>query len=165
MYSAWIHKSRTYVISPEYSLTDWCWSWNSNTLAMWYKELTHWKILWCWERLKAGEEGDNRGWDGWVLRWLNGHEFEQGSEVGDEQGSLVCCSPWGRKESDMTKRWNWWIQPCCLHILSSQEWILLTCWKKPVVWKWKGQSKHFSCKVFSLHSIWILKPLLRGEYH
>ena len=38
---------------------DWCWSWSSNTLATWGKELTHWKRPWCWERLKAGEEGDD----------------------------------------------------------------------------------------------------------
>ena len=43
---------------------DWCWS--SNTLATWCKKLTHWKRLWCWERMKAGGEGDNRGWDGWM---------------------------------------------------------------------------------------------------
>ena len=45
---------------------DWCWSWNSNTLATWCEELTHWKRPWCWERLKAGREGDDRGWDGWM---------------------------------------------------------------------------------------------------
>ena len=45
---------------------EWCWSWNSNTLATWCKELTHWKRPWCWERLKAGVEGDDRGWDGWM---------------------------------------------------------------------------------------------------
>ena len=45
---------------------DWCWSWNSNTLATRCKELTHWKRPWCWERLRAGGEGDNRGWDGWM---------------------------------------------------------------------------------------------------
>ena len=45
---------------------DWCWSWNSNTLATWREELTLWKRLWCWERLKAGGEGDDRGWDGWM---------------------------------------------------------------------------------------------------
>ena len=43
---------------------DWCWSWSSNTLATWCKELTHWKRPWCWERLEAkGEEGFWR-WDG-----------------------------------------------------------------------------------------------------
>jgi len=45
---------------------DWCWSWNSNTLATWCEELTHWKISWCWGRLRAGGESDNRGWDGWM---------------------------------------------------------------------------------------------------
>ena len=45
---------------------DWCWSWSSNTCATWCKELTHWKRPWCWERLKEGEEGDSRGWDGWI---------------------------------------------------------------------------------------------------
>ena len=45
---------------------DWCWSWSSNTLTTWCKELTHWKRLWFWDRLRAGEEGDDRGWDGWM---------------------------------------------------------------------------------------------------
>ena len=35
---------------------------------------------------------------------LDGHEFEQAPGVGDGQGSLVCCSPWGHKESDRTER-------------------------------------------------------------
>ena len=39
--------------------------------------------------------------------WLNEHEFEQAPGVGDGQGSLACCSPWGCKELDMTKRLNW----------------------------------------------------------
>ena len=39
---------------------------NSNTLATWCEELTHWKRPWCWERLKAGGEGDDREWDGWM---------------------------------------------------------------------------------------------------
>ena len=51
---------------------DWCWSWNSNTLATSCEELTHWKRPWCWEGLGAGGEGDDRGWDGWMAsltRW------------------------------------------------------------------------------------------------
>ena len=42
---------------------------------------------------------------GWHHR-LDGHEFEQASGVGDGPGSLACCSPWGRKESDMTECLN-----------------------------------------------------------
>ena len=86
---------------------DWCWGWSSNILATWCKELTHWKRLWCWKRLKAGGEGDDRGHDmvGWhhQLHW---HEFEQAPGDGEGQGSLVCCSPWGCKESDMIYRLN-----------------------------------------------------------
>ena len=44
---------------------DWCWSWNSSTLATWCEVLTHLKRAWCWERLKA-REGDDRGCDGWM---------------------------------------------------------------------------------------------------
>ena len=49
--------------NPEYSL-EWCWSWRSNILATWCKELTLWKRPWCWERLKAEGEGDKR--NGWL---------------------------------------------------------------------------------------------------
>ena len=42
---------------------------------------------------------------GWHYR-LNGHEFGQALGVGDRQGGLVCCSSWGRKESDMTEQLN-----------------------------------------------------------
>ena len=51
---------------------DWCWSWNSNILATWIEELTHWKRPWCWERLRAGGKVDDKGWDGWMaspIRW------------------------------------------------------------------------------------------------
>ena len=62
---------------------------------------------WCWERLKAGGEGDDRGWDGWWLHQSDGHEFEQALGFGDGQGSLVRCSPRGHKVSDITERLNW----------------------------------------------------------
>ena len=52
--------------SPSIHWKDWCWSWNSNILAPWYKEPTHWKRPWCWERLKAGGKWENRGRDGWM---------------------------------------------------------------------------------------------------
>ena len=44
--------------------------------------------------------------DGWH-HWLDGHEFEQASGVGDGQGILACYCPWGCKESDMTEQLNW----------------------------------------------------------
>ena len=51
---------------------DWCWNWNSNTLAIWCKELTNLKRPWYWERLKVGGEGDGREGDGWMaslIQW------------------------------------------------------------------------------------------------
>ena len=50
---------------------DWCRSWNSNTLATWCEDLTHLYRPWCWEKLKAWGEGEDRGWDGWMasLTW------------------------------------------------------------------------------------------------
>ena len=61
---------------------DWCWSWNPNTLATWCEEMTHYKRPWCWERLKAGGEGDDRAWDGWMASptrctwvWVNSRSW------------------------------------------------------------------------------------------
>ena len=78
-------------------LKDWCWSWSINTLAIWCKELTHWKDAgedWGQEEKGATEVG-------WHHR-LNGLEFEQTPGDNEGQGSLECCSPCGCKESEMT---------------------------------------------------------------
>ena len=55
---------------------------------------------------------------GWHHRHY-GHEFEWTPGVGDGQGSLACCSPWGRKESDRTERLNW-TEWCC-HLTSLSD--------------------------------------------
>ena len=63
----WTARRSTQSILKEISLwKDWCWSWNSNNFATWCEEQTHLKRPWCWERLKVGGEGDDRGWDGWM---------------------------------------------------------------------------------------------------
>ena len=54
---------------------DCCWSWSFNTLATWDEELTLWQRPWCWERLKA--EGDDRGWDGWIVSPSHELKFKQ----------------------------------------------------------------------------------------
>ena len=65
-------------ISPEYSLEELSWRWNSNVLATWCEKLIHWKILRCGARLKARGEGDHNGWDGlmasltqWTWVWAS----------------------------------------------------------------------------------------------
>ena len=74
---------------------DWCWS--SNTLTTWCKELIHWKRPWCWERLKAGGEGDIRGWDGWMA-------------------SLTWAWVWVS-----SKRWSWTGKPLMLQPMESER--------------------------------------------
>ena len=97
--------SRRWVLSVHWK--GWCWSWNSNTLATWCEELTHWKRPWCWERLRAEGEGDHRGWDGWMKLLTRWTWVWVDSRSWWWQGGLVCCSSWCRKESDMTERLNW----------------------------------------------------------
>ena len=55
-----------------------------------------------WRQEKGTTEEEMVGWH----HWLNGHEFEQAPGDGEGQGSLVCCSPWGHKESDTTELLN-----------------------------------------------------------
>ena len=85
---------------------DWRWSWNSNTLDTWCKELTHLKKLWYRERLKAGE-GDDRGWDGWMASltqwtwvWVS-----PGSWWWTERPGVL--QSMGHKESNKTERLHW----------------------------------------------------------
>ena len=89
---------------------DWCWSWNSNTLATWCEELTHWKRSCCWEWLKVGGEGDDRRWDGWMASptqwtwvWVNFGSWWWTGRPGMLQSMELA-------ESDMTKRLIW-IEP------------------------------------------------------
>ena len=67
-------------------------------------------------RRRRGQQGEMVGWH----HRLSGHASEQTLGVGDGQGSLVCCSPWGCKESDMTERLNWlnwcYVADCFIHL-------------------------------------------------
>ena len=103
-------------ISPDYSLEwlIWTWSWNSNTLDPWCEQLTHLKRPWCWERLRAGGEGDNRGWDGWMA------SPTQWTWVWVNSGSW-----WGTGRPGMLQSMRW-------PFLTINQWIIycnLTCFK------------------------------------
>ena len=69
-------------ISPECSLEGLMLKLKPQYFGYQIEELTHWKRPWCWERLKTGEEGDNRGWDGcmasltqWTWVWVNSRSW------------------------------------------------------------------------------------------
>ena len=92
--------------------------WSSNTLATWCEELTYLKRPWCWERLKAGEEADDREWDGWMASLI------QWTRVWVESGS-----------------WWWTGRPGVLQFMGSQrvryDWATeLNCWPSKSVCKY-----------------------------
>ena len=96
-------------IGPEYSLEGLMLKLKLQSI-LWPPDAKNWLIWkdpdagkdWRWEE-KGTTEDETFGWH----HWLSGHEFESALGVGDGQGSLVCCSPWGCKESDTTEWLNW----------------------------------------------------------
>ena len=56
------------------------------------------------QRLKAGGEGDDRGWDDWMASVT---QRTRVGVTGDGQGGLACCSPWDHKELEMTEQQKW----------------------------------------------------------
>ena len=94
-------------ISPGCSLEGLMLKLKLQYLATWCKELTHLKRPWCWERLRVGGEGDDRGWYGlmasptqWTWVWVDSGSWWWTGRPG-------CFGSWGRKESDMTEWLNW----------------------------------------------------------
>ena len=73
-----------------------------------------WAFVAHWSRKeeKGMTEDETVGWH----HWLDGHELEQAPGVGDGQGGLACCSPWGRKELDTIEWLNWTDPERKLHI-------------------------------------------------
>ena len=109
---------------------DWYGSWNSNTLATWCEELTHLKRPWCWERLRAGGEGDDRGWDGCM--------------ASPTQWTWVCVD---------SGSWWWTGRPGVLRFMGSQrvrhDWVTELNW---LLRRLKGEEKNswfYICHTFS----------------
>ena len=113
---------------------DWCWSWNSNTLATWCRELTHWKRPWCWERLRAGEEGDDGGWNGWMV------SLTQWTWFWVDSGS-----------------WWWTGRPGVLRFMGSQR--VGHNWATELNWKYYNTTQWVSV-ITSLDSVYILLSYL-----
>ena len=101
---------------------DWCWSWSSNTLVTSCEELTFWKRPWCWEGLRAGGEGDDRGWDGWMASltrwtwvWVNSESWWWTGRPG-----MLRFMGWQRVGHDWVTELNW------VNIASHKK--ILTVW-------------------------------------
>ena len=98
-------------INPEY-WKDWCWSWSSNTLDTWYKELTHWKKPWCWERLRAVGWQRQRGWQ--RMRWLDGIINSIALSLSKLREIVKDRETWNAAVHEVTKSQTWlsnWIPP------------------------------------------------------
>ena len=122
----------------------------AETPVLWLPDAQNWKRPWCWKGLKAGGEGDDRGWDGLVASltwctwvWIN-------SRDGEGQRTLACCSPAAAAKS---------LQSCptlCDPIEGSPpgspipgilqprtlEWVAISFSN---AWKWKVKVKSLSC--------------------
>ena len=163
---------------------DWCWSWSSSTLATWCEELTHWKRPDAgknWRQEEKGTEDEMVGWH----HWLDGYEFEQAPGAGDGQGSLVCCNPWGVKDSDTTEQMKWtelnwtefehpaffrmvdsflcvWLRPSCflrcLIIFSRKLDILIN-----IMWQLQNLEKLFFPRVCCYCCCWLIVQWLSQD--
>jgi len=112
------------------SWKNWCWSFN--TLATWWEELTHWKRPWWWERLKAGGEGDNRGWVGRIS------SLTQWTWVWASSGS-----------------WWWTGKPGVLQCMGLQR--VKHNWLTELNWLWSWNSNRLEQDGFSLpFDVWSL---------
>ena len=87
--------------SPEYSLEGLMLKLKLQYFGPMMQRVNSLETTLIWERLKAGGEGDDGGWDGWMASpTQRTYEFEQTPGDGEGQRGLACCSPWGHKESD-----------------------------------------------------------------
>ena len=132
---------------------DRCWSWDSNTLATSCEELTHLKRPWCWERLRAGGEGDNRGWDGWMASptW-------ETSGLGGLRELVMDREAWRAVVHRVTKsqtQLSNWIE---LNMYGYESWTIkkaehqrinafeLCCWKRFLRVPWTSRRSNWSIR-------------------
>ena len=89
-----------------------------NTLP-WCEELTHWKRPWCWERLKARGEGNNRGWDSWMASltqwtwvWANSGRWWRTGKPGTLQfmGLQRVRHNWVTEQQQQMVTWSYWVK-------------------------------------------------------
>ena len=100
----------------------------AETTVLWPLDVRNW-LIWRdpdagkdWSQEEKGMTEDEMvGWH----HQLNRYDFEQAPGIGDGQGGLVCCSPWGRKELDTTEQLNW----------TELNWILVKSRSTPIIYR------------------------------
>ena len=122
---------------------DWCWS--ASTLTTQCEASIHWKRLWCWEKLRAGGEEGDRGWDGWM--------------VSPTQWTRVWANP---------KRW-WRIRKLdVLQFLASQRVVHnLATEQQQMLWKWclsAFSNVKFLFFFFPFHTLFFENKLLSSDH-
>ena len=109
----------------------WYWSWSPNNLATWCEEPAHWKRPWCWERLKADGEGDDRGWDCWMASptqwiwiWANSGRWWRT----EQPGLLQSVVSWRVRHDLATESTT--VYDCC-YIQQQQQYIISWLFYRP----------------------------------
>ena len=120
-------------ISPEYSLKGLKLKLQYCGHLMWRTDSLEKTLM--LGKIEGRKKGDDRGWDGWMASPTRWTWVWENSRSWWWQGNLVCCSPWGCKEFDMTEGMNW-TELMRLYVTGSQSsWLKLTHACRRDVWK------------------------------
>ena len=139
---------------------NWCWNWNCNTLATCCEELTHLIRPWCWKRLKAGGEGDDKGWDGWMASptqwawvWVNSGSWWWTGRLsvlqymGSQRVGLIWATMWKKSKGFSTnEKQN--------YNMAQQFHSYVYIQKKPLTHSKRYKQPLIHCSIITIAKIW-----------